>query len=378
MSTRDYLEKDFYAVLGVGKTATPAEIKKAYRKLAQTYHPDANRSDPQAEEKFKEISAAYAVLSDAKKRQEYDQAREMFSQGGFRFGGPGGPGGAGIRFEDLGGFQGFGEGGLGDLLSSMFSGGRRGQAGPRRGQDVATRVRVSFEDAFRGMTLPLRLAGASACSTCNGTGAKVGTLPRTCPDCHGQGSTVREAGMFGFSEPCRTCRGRGQIIDEPCRACRGSGRQTAVREIKVRVPAGVKDGSRIRVAGHGESGPAGGPAGDLYVVVEVEAHPLFERRGADLVISAPLTFPEAAMGTTIRVPTLDGGPVTLKIPAGTPPGKTFRVRGYGAPKGRGGERGNLLVTVTIQVPGKLSSQERDALERYASLRKDDPRKGFGL
>ncbi len=377
MSTKDFLEKDYYAALGVAKDASSADIKKAYRKLARELHPDKNPGDARAEARFKEVSEAYDVLSDEKRRREYDEARSLFGAGRFR---PGGPGGAGTTFDfgDL--FSGAGTrtgggGGIGDLFGGLFGGGRgttrRGGTAPARGSDVETEVTLDFDEAVVGVTVPLQLASPGTCRTCGGSGAKPGTVPRTCPTCHGVGLVTRNQGAFAFSEPCRDCRGTGQIVDEPCPDCHGTGVTTQTRTITVKIPAGVADGQRIRLAGKGAPGLRGGPAGDLYVRVHVREHDLFGRRGNDLTLTLPLSFPEAALGTTVRMPTLDR-PVTLKIPAGTANGRTFRVRGKGVPK-RAGGAGDLLVTVEVAVPRSLSPEAREALEKYAAAHPDDPR-----
>lgn len=367
MSQRDYIEKDYYGTLGVSKSATQDEISKAYRKLARKYHPDANPDDPNAETRFKEISEANAVLSDPEKRKEYDQVRQMVDAGGFagfRQGARGGPGGytRTYRAGDAGGFD------LGDLFGDLFGerrgGGGRPGGGPRRGQDVETDLTLSFEDALAGVTTTLRVSGRSPCGTCAGSGARPGTSPVPCPTCGGVGTVAHDQGLFSFSEPCRACGGTGRQIPEPCPTCHGSGAVDRPREIRARIPAGVKDGARIRLKGKGEPGAGGAPAGDLFVNVHVEAHPLFGRRGEHVTLTVPITFSEAALGSKVRVPTSDGDWVTLRIPAGTESGRTFRVRGRGAPKPSGG-RADLLVTVDIAVPRKLSRQQRKLLEEYA-------------
>jgi molecular chaperone DnaJ len=377
VSARDYVEKDYYAALGVSKDAAAPDIKKAYRKLARKFHPDANQGDPTAEEKFKEISEAYDVLSDAAKRKEYDEARALFGGGGFRMPPGGMPGGAGGMTFDLGdlfaGGRAGGGGGLGDLFGGLF-GGRGGGAspGPRRGQDIDAEVTLSFTDATEGVTLPLTLSGPHVCPTCSGTGAKPGTSPRTCPNCGGSGTTMRNQGGFGFSEPCRECRGRGALVDDPCPTCGGAGQAITSRTIRARIPAGVADGQRIRLKGKGEPGERGGPAGDLFVTVHVQPHQLFGRKGDNLTITVPVTFPEAALGATVKVPTLDGPPVSVKIPAGTPNGKTLRVRDRGVTK-RDGSRGSLLVTIEVTVPTDLSDESKEALAAYAALHPENPR-----
>lgn len=381
MSTKDFVEKDYYKVLGVPKDATEAEIKKAYRKLAREFHPDANKGDTAAETRFKEISEANDVLGDPKKRKEYDEARALFGNGGFR---PG-PGGAGGTFNfDLGdlfggqggtgGAGGFG-GGLGDVFGGLFN--RGGAAGartqPRRGQDVESEVRLSFTEAVDGATVPLRMSSQQPCRACSGTGDKHGT-PRVCPTCVGTGQVSRgSGGGFSLTDPCVDCKGRGLIAQDPCDVCHGSGRAKSSRTMQVRIPAGVSDGQRIRLRGKGAPGERGGPAGDLYVVVHVGEHPVFGRKGDNLTVTVPVSYPEAALGGEIRVPTLGGPPVTLKIPPGTPNGRTMRARGKGAVR-KDGTRGDLLVTVEVAVPKELDGEAREALEAYRrATAGEDPR-----
>ena len=379
MSTRDYLEKDYYKVLGVPKTATADEIKKSYRKLARKYHPDANKGDAKSEERFKEISEAYNVLSDAKERKEYDDARSLFG-GGFRSPGAGGAGGAGgfpFDLSDLfGGTDTAGSRGrVGDLFGGVFGGGGRTtqQTRPRRGTDVETEATLSFNDAIDGSTVSLRLTGEGACPTCRGTGAKSGSVPRVCPTCQGTGQSSRNLGSFAFSEPCKECRGRGLVVDDPCPECSGSGRAMSTRTIQARIPAGVADGQRIRLKGKGAPGERGGPAGDLYVRVHVSPHPIFGRSGDNLTVTVPVTFTEAALGAEIKVPTLHGAPVSIRIPAGTPGGRTFRAPGKGARR-KDGTNGALLVTVAVQVPQKLNGAARQALEGFRDATAgEDPR-----
>ncbi|MGW2836832.1 molecular chaperone DnaJ [Streptomyces sp. NPDC001493] len=386
MSTKDFVEKDYYKVLGVPKDATDAEIKKAYRKLAREFHPDANKSDAKAEERFKEISEANDVLGDAKRRKEYDEARALFGNGGFRPG-PGAGGGfpGGFDLGDLfGGAQGGagqggggfgGGGGLGDVFGGLFN--RGGAAGtrvqPRRGQDIETEVTLSFTEAVDGATVPLRMSSQAPCKACSGTGDKNGT-PRVCPTCVGTGQVSRgSGGGFSLTDPCVDCKGRGLIAENPCEVCKGSGRAKSARTMQVRIPAGVSDGQRIRLRGKGGQGERGGPAGDLYVAVHVDAHPVFGRKGDNLTVTVPVTFPEAALGGEVKVPTLGGPPVTLKIPAGTPNGRTMRARGKGAVR-KDGTRGDLLVTVEVAVPTELGDEAREALEAYRKATAiEDPR-----
>ena len=361
---REWLEKDYYRVLGVSDTASQKDIKSAYRKLSREYHPDANPGDTAAEERFKEVSAAYDVVGDAEKRKEYDEVRKLGPMGGMfgGAGGPGGPGAGGFRVDDIGD--------LGDVLGGLFgrrrnrAGGAGAGTGPHRGQDLEAELHLAFEDAVHGLTTTIHLTSEAACSTCHGTGAKPGTTPQTCPRCGGRGVLDDNQGFFSFSSPCPQCAGRGYTIDEPCPTCRGTGVEHRPREVKVRIPAGVDDGQRIRLRGRGRPGRNGGRAGDLYVTVRVAPHELFGRKGSDLTLTVPITFPEAALGADVAVPTLDGGPVKVRIPAGTRSGRTFRVRGKGVEGRR--TTGDLLVTVEVAVPQKLSADERKAIEALAA------------
>ncbi len=364
MSARDSVEKDHYAMLGVAKDASPADIKKAYRKLARDLHPDTNSG---GDERFKQVSEAYDVLSDETKRREYDEQRALF--------GAGPRGGAGGVPFDLGDLFGRAGGGVGDVLGGLFGGaGQRGGSRPRRGGDVEAGVTLSFLDALRGVTVPLRLTTTGACPTCHGSGAAPGTAPRTCSVCGGQGVTSRNQGGFAFAEPCTACRGTGRVVDTPCPTCAGGGSTTQERTLTVRVPAGVEDGQRVRVAGRGAPGERGGPAGDLLVLVHVTPHPLFGRKGDAVTLTVPVTFPEAALGAEVKVPTPDGAAVTLRLPAGTASGRTFRVKGRGVPKKSG--VGDLLVTVAVAVPARLPDRAADALRAYAEAMPDDPRAGL--
>jgi molecular chaperone DnaJ len=373
---REWFEKDYYAVLGVPKNASAAEIKKAYRKLAQKHHPDAKPGDTESEDRFKEISAAYDVLGDEEKRAAYDRVREMGPAGFGGFSGAGGrsrsggfPGGFSYETVDIGD--------LSDLLGGMFgSAGRRGRRPrARRGANLETEVRLTFEDAMAGATVPVRLTGPATCSTCHGSGAAPGTQPSACPTCGGSGQVAVNQGLFSMEQTCPRCQGSGRVIETPCPTCHGSGAERRTRTLQVKVPAGVRDGARIRLAGKGEPGGPGAAAGDLFVRVRVLDHPVFGRAGDDLTVDLPVTYTEAALGAHVQVPTLDG-PVTLKIPAGTPGGKTFRIRGHGAPKKNG--RGDLLATVRVDVPGKLSKEERELLKQLQDARKASPRANLGV
>ena len=374
--SRAWLEKDFYKVLGVSETASADEIKRAYRKLARKHHPDANAGDKTAEERFKEVSEAADVLSDPKKREEYDNVRRMAASGFRGFGGgAGGPGGfgGGVRFQDA-------EFDLGDLFGGAFGdifGGGRGRGGPRRGEDLETEARLSFEDAVEGATVPVRLTRNAPCATCGGSGAEPGTSVETCPQCGGAGTVGENQGLFSFVRACPRCGGAGRIVTHPCKTCRGSGTQRKREEIKVRIPAGVRDGARIRVRGRGQAGGAGGQPGDLYVVVRVAPHQTFGRSGDDLTLELPVTITEAALGAQVKAPTLEE-PVTLKIPAGTQPGQVLRVRGRGAPRARGSGRGDLLVTIKVVVPKKVSREERELLEQLGDKLRASPRSHLGV
>ncbi len=368
--TSDWVGKDFYQVLGVSKDASADEVRKAYRTLARTHHPDSRPGDKQAEERFKQISEAYSVLSNPDKRGQYDEQRTLFGAGAPRRHGGAGPGGGATSFD------------ISDLLGGLFGGGGGGtrtRAGtpPRRGADVETEATISFEQAVEGVTVPLRTTSDAACRDCRGTGARAGTVPRVCPDCEGTGMlTSATGGLFAMTEPCTTCRGRGMVVDDPCPTCQGSGRARSSTTMQARIPAGVRDGQQIRLRGKGASGERGGPSGDLYVTVHVAPHPVFGRRGDNLTVVVPVTFDEAALGASISVPTLGGVPVTIKVPSGTPTGRTFRARGKGASR-RDGSRADLLVTVEVQVPSSLGDEERTALEGYRTARGDrDPRGGL--
>jgi molecular chaperone DnaJ len=361
---RDWVEKDFYKVLGVPRTAEADEIKKAYRKLARKYHPDANPGDKAAEEKFKDISEANATLSDKEQREEYDQVRQMVDSGGFRgFGAPGGGGGFGgsgqrMRVEDLTDLLGGAGGGLGDL----FGFGGRTQSGPQRGADMAAELHLGFEDSINGVTTSVAVQGEASCRTCRGSGAEPGTTVETCPVCGGAGMTAQSQGFFSTTQPCRNCAGSGRIVQQPCHTCGGRGTEMRSRNLNVKIPAGVRDGATIRLKGKGGPGRNGGPAGDLLVKAHVAPHPIFKRKRDDITVKIPVTFTEATLGAQINVPTLDGS-VRLKVPAGSKSGKTFRVRGRGVVRPRG-RKGDLLATIEVVVPTKLSRDAKKALQDF--------------
>lgn len=371
---RDWVDKDFYKVLGISETATAEEVKKAYRKLAQTHHPDANPDDPEAEQKFKEISEAYAILSDPEQRKEYDQVRRLASSGQFQgFGGSGsrgfgGFGGQQVRVEDLEDLLG-GFGGLGDLFG--FGGGQQSGSRPQKGADLTTELTIGFEDAAFGVTTEVTVEGAATCSKCHGSGAEPGSSVTTCPTCGGRGMVAQNQGVFSFSQACPECGGSGRLIEQKCSKCRGTGSENRRRKVKLRVPAGVKDGQTLRLRGKGAPGPSGGPPGDLLVRIRVAPSQKFGRKGNNLTLKVPITYSEAALGTKIDVPTLNGG-VKVKIPSGTPSGKTFRVKGEGINPERG-RPGDLLVTVEVAVPKKVSKDEKKLLEELSELETDDIR-----
>ena len=354
---RDWYDKDFYKTLGVSESATAKEITKAYRKLARDLHPDKNPGDEVAEDKFKEVSGAYDVLGDEAKRAEYDEVRRM---GPATMGGrPGGSDGFSFNVGDMGG-------GLGDILGGMF-GGRgnpqrgRGGAGvqPRRGADIEAALTVDFADAVTGLETTLHLTTDAQCSTCTGTGAKPGTSPKVCSNCQGRGVTDDNQGMFSFSSPCHLCQGRGSVIESPCVTCHGSGVEKRPREVKTRLPAGVKNGQTIRLKGRGGPGRNGGPNGDLLVELKVMPHPRFGRSENNLTVSVPVSFADAALGADVDVPTLAGPTVTMHIQPGTQSGSRHRVRGKGIETSKA--TGDLIVTVEVAVPTELTDAERQAI-----------------
>ncbi len=368
--------KDYYQILGVKESATDAEIKKAYRKLAREHHPDATAGDKVSEERFKEISEAYDTLSDSAKRKEYDEQKAFARSGGpgpgfggYQYRDFGGPGGGSFRAQDLGD--------LGDIfdLFGGLGGGAQPRGRARQGADLGSTVNISFDDAMQGISVPLTISGRAACTTCGGSGAKPGTLPKTCPTCGGRGTVSQNQGPFAFSRPCPQCQGKGTIVEEPCPTCHGSGVVNRTRKVTVKVPAGVNDGATIRYPGKGEAGPPGGRSGDLLLTVNVQPHKFFKRRDADILLDLPLTYTEAVLGTQVKVPTLDGS-LTLKIPAGTADGKKFRLKGRGAPRLNKKGKGDMLVTAHIAVPPKVSSKEKELLTKLAEIGKDDPRKLF--
>jgi molecular chaperone DnaJ len=354
------MPSSLYEALGVPKNVSADDLKKAYRKLVRQYHPDKNPGDAEAEKRFKEIQHAYDVLSDPEKRKQYDT-----------FGSRNGRGGPGPTTFDFGDID------LGDLFGGLFGGGGRARGAQQqqrgqRGADVDVEVRISFEDSLQGLQTTVPVTLELACHTCHGTGAAPGTAPKRCPQCEGTGVVASSQGLFALQQPCPTCRGNGTVVETPCSTCGGSGRERRTKRYTVRIPAGVKDGTRIKLKGKGEAGFGGASAGDLYVVTRVEPSKLYERRGDDLVIDVPVTFDEAALGADVEIPTPDGR-VSLKVPAGSNDGKLLRVKGRGAPKLKGDGRGDLLARLRVQVPAKLTKAEREALENLRKAHKNNPR-----
>jgi molecular chaperone DnaJ len=362
--------RDLYKTLEVSRDASPEEVRRAYRRLARKYHPDANRDDSKAEERFKEIQHAYEILSNPEKRREYDQGPRSFFGSSETGRGPAGGTQAG-DFADLSDLLG-GFGNLGDV----FGRSARGRRSSSRGEDVTVTINLKFKDALRGVTTRVSVPAEETCGDCRGTGAAPGTAPRTCPECGGRGIRSRDQGFFALSEPCTRCRGEGTVIEKPCPRCDGVGRLRRARQVTVRIPAGAKDGMKIRVPGRGSAGRMGGAAGDLYVVMRVAEHPVFKWRGDDFIVDVPVSMVEAALGAEILVPRPEGGTVKLRLPAGTQDGRQFKVRGAGAPRARsrGGEqKGDLIVRARVVVPRKLKKREREILEALAEERDEDVR-----
>jgi molecular chaperone DnaJ len=357
---------DYYKVLGVGKNASEAEIKKAYRKLARQYHPDQNQGDKKAEERFKEISQAYDVLSDPDKRKAYDRGTGPFG-----------------NFNMPGGFDpSTMAGGFGDILSNLFGntggrgtsgrGGTRGGRPMQRGRDLETEVTLTFDQAVNGAQVPLSVSTSEPCPTCHGTGAKPGTAPKVCPVCGGRGVEAQSQGIFSLSQPCSNCNGTGTVIENPCPRCHGSGAQRSVRKLRVNIPAGVRDGSRIRLAGKGDAGPRGGEPGDLYVITRVQESPVFKWSGDNLEVEVPLTIPEAIQGAVVEVPTLNGSK-RLRVPRGTKHGTVQRLRGEGPPRLGSKTRSDIHYRFVIDVPASLSPEQDEAVDRLSQVMNGNPR-----
>lgn len=346
-------KRDYYEVLGLERNASEAEIKKAYRRLAMKYHPDRNPDDENAEEKFKEIQEAYDTLSDSKKRAAYDQ----FGHAGVDPNMGGGAGPAGSPFGDI----------FGDIFSDIFGGGGAGGRGGRsrifRGRDLRYNLEISLEDAVHGTEVTVRIPTMEECEECGGSGARKGSKPNTCPTCDGRGQVRIQQGFFSIQQTCPRCQGSGEIITDPCPKCRGEGRVKETKTLSVKVPAGVDNGDRIRLAGEGEPGQNGGPHGDLYVEISVKPHPIFTRQDNDLICEVPVSFVTAALGGEVEVPTLDGR-VSLKIPEGTQSGRVFRLRGKGVRPVRGGAPGDLLCKVMVETPVNLTKQQKELLREF--------------
>jgi molecular chaperone DnaJ len=376
----DWFEKDFYKILGVPDTAPQKDVTRAYRKLARQLHPDANPGDTAAEDRFKDVSAAYDVIGDEARRKEYDDVRKLGpgAMGGFGPGPSAGQTGGNLNFntEDLGD--------LGGLFGNLFNargGARRAGAnrgpGPQRGSDLETELTMDFRDAIEGITTTLHLTSDAVCNTCGGSGSKPGSSPAVCSNCGGRGVIDENQGLFSFSRPCSVCGGKGTLVLDPCPTCGGAGIVRRPRDVKVRIPDGVRDGQTIKLKGRGGPGRNGGPSGDLYVRVHVQPDKMFGRDGRNLTLQVPVTFPEAALGTKLTVPTLEGDTVTLRLPPGTASGKVFRVKGRGIGDGKRG-RGDLLVTIEVAVPAKLSKEQRAAVEALAAASADSPRAHLGV
>ena len=352
---------DYYDQLGVDRSANAAELKSAYRKLAKKYHPDVNSGDAAAEQKFKDVSEAYEVLKDEQSRAAYDQ----FGHAAFEQGGPGGMGGFGGQGGMGGGFSGFGD--IGDIFEEFFggSGGRGGQRRARRGDDLRTEVDISLQEAFDGTERQVNLTRAAACQSCSGSGAKPGTQPSTCPTCQGHGKVRAQQGFFTIERPCHGCQGSGQIIAEPCPDCRGGGQIREARNLAVSIPAGVEDGTRIRLSGEGNAGPNGAAYGDLYVFVNIAPHGILRRDGADLFCAMPVPFDIAVRGGAVNVPLMAGKTVKLTIPAGARTGQQFRLRGKGMPVLRARKFGDLYVQIEVETPTGLTREQKKHFEAFA-------------
>src|SRR6476619_6592595 len=360
------MAQDFYELLGVGRTASPDDIKKAFRKLAMQHHPDRNRGAKESERRFKDVNHAYDILKDPDKRAAYDRYGPAAFEGAA---GPGGPGG----FQ---GGQGFDFGSVfGEIFDEMFNGGRAGRPGGRadtRGQDLRFNLEISLEQAYSGTEATVRVPSSIACESCHGSGAEAGSKPQQCPTCHGRGRIRAQQGFFTVERTCHTCHGAGQVIDKPCKVCAGQGRVQREKTLKVAIPAGVEDGTRIRLSGEGEAGTRGGPAGDLYVFLSVRRHALFEREGADVHCRVPISMVQATLGGSIEVPTLDGKAARINIPGGAQNGHQFRLRGKGMPIMRSTQRGDMYIEMNVETPTNLTSKQKELLKEFEKAGKTSP------
>jgi len=358
------MAQDFYELLGVGRTASPDDIKKAFRKLAMQHHPDRNSGNKDAERRFKDVNHAYDILKDPDKRAAYDRYGPAAFEGGAGPGGPGGFHGQGFDFGSV----------FGDIFDEMFNGGRGG-ARPRadmRGQDLRFNLDITLEQAYAGTEATVRVPSSVACETCHGSGAEAGSKPQQCPTCRGRGRVRAQQGVFTVERTCHACHGAGQVIDKPCKACAGQGRVRREKTLKVAIPAGVEDGTRIRLSGEGEAGTRGGPAGDLYVFLSVRRHALFEREGADVHCRVPISMVQATLGGSIEVPTLDGKAARINIPAGAQNGHQFRLRGKGMPIMRSTQRGDMYIEITVETPTNLTPKQKDLLKEFEKAGKTSP------
>jgi len=357
------MSQDYYELLGVGRTASADDLKKAFRKLAMQHHPDRNRDNKDAEKKFKEINHAYDILKDPEKRAAYDRYGPAAFEGGAGPGGPGGFQGQGFDFGSV----------FGDVFEQMFGAGRGpGGRGDQRGQDLRFNLEISLEQAFGGTEATVRVPSSVSCESCRGSGAEAGSKPQQCPTCNGRGRLRAQQGFFTIERPCHACHGAGQVIDKPCRTCAGQGRVRREKTLKVNIPAGVEDGTRIRLTGEGEAGARGGPAGDLYVFLSVRRHQLFEREGADIHCRVPISMVQATLGSNIEVPTLDGKMARVNIPAGAQGGHQFRLRGKGMPIMRSSQHGDMYIEINVETPTNLTARQKELLKEFENAGKTSP------
>jgi len=357
------MSQDYYELLGVGRTASADDLKKAFRKLAMQHHPDRNRDNKDAEKKFKEINHAYDILKDPEKRAAYDRYGPAAFEGGAGPGGPGGFQGQGFDFGSV----------FGDVFEQMFGAGRGpGGRGDQRGQDLRFNLEISLEQAFGGTEATVRVPSSVSCESCRGSGAEAGSKPQQCPTCNGRGRLRAQQGFFTIERPCHACHGAGQVIDKPCRTCAGQGRVRREKTLKVNIPAGVEDGTRIRLTGEGEAGARGGPAGDLYVFLSVRRHQLFEREGADIHCRVPISMVQATLGSNIEVPTLDGKMARVNIPAGAQGGHQFRLRGKGMPIMRSSQHGDMYIEINVETPTNLTAKQKELLKEFENAGKTSP------